>query len=74
LIFLSGTAGRIRKAQLINACDGMINARDIGESFGLACAEFSMKNKLVITYFMSPQRSQIEILGDKGFFTRGRTI
>ena len=49
----------------------MIHARGIGETFGLACGEFSMKNKPVITYFMSPQRSHIEILGDKGIFYKG---
>jgi hypothetical protein len=71
LLFLPGSADPVRKAQFINTCDGMIHARGIGETFGLACGEFSMKNKPVITYAMSPQRSHIEILGDKGVFYKG---
>jgi hypothetical protein len=71
LLFLPGSADPVRKAQFINTCDGMIHARGIGETFGLACGEFSMKNKPVITYYMSPQRSHIEILSEKGIFYKG---
>jgi hypothetical protein len=71
LLFLPGSADPDRKSQFINTCDGMIHARGIGETFGLACGEFSIKNKPVLTYAMSPQRSHIEILGDKGIFYRG---
>lgn len=42
----------------------MIHARHGGESFGLACAEFSSANKPVITYGMSSQRAHLDILGD----------
>ena len=65
LLFLPGSADLEQKEKFINTCDGMIHARGIGESFGLACGEFSIRNKPVITYAMSPQRSHIEILGDK---------
>ena len=65
LLFLPGSADLVQKEKFINTCDGMIHARGIGESFGLACGEFSIRNKPVITYAMSPQRSHIEILGDK---------
>jgi hypothetical protein len=71
LIFLPGSADLDYKVQFINTCDGMIHARGIGESFGLACGEFSIKGKPVITYSMSPQRSHIEILGDKAFLYKG---
>jgi hypothetical protein len=71
LLFLPGSADPVQKAQFINTCDGMIHARGIGETFGLACGEFSMKNRPVITYYMSPQRSHIEILGEKGIFYKG---
>jgi hypothetical protein len=50
----------------------MLHARGIGESFGLACGEFSIKGKPVITYALSPQRSHIEILGDKGILYQGK--
>lgn len=71
LIFLPGSADLDYKVQFINTCDGMIHARGIGESFGLACGEFSIKGKPVITYSMSPQRSHIEILGDKALLYKG---
>ena len=72
LLFLPGNADLMYKVKFINTCDGMIHARGIGESFGLACGEFSLKRKPVITYSMSPQRSHIEILGDRGLLYKGR--
>jgi hypothetical protein len=72
LIFLPGNSDLFIKVKFINTCDGMIHARGIGESFGLACGEFSTKGKPVITYSMSPQRSHIEILGSKGVFYKGK--
>ena len=72
LIFLPGNSDMHYKMQFINTCDGMLHARGIGESFGIACGEFSIKGKPVITYAFSPQRSHIEILGDKAILYRGR--
>lgn len=63
--FLPGSADMGRKAQFITTCDGMLHARDIGESFGLACAEFSISNKPVWTYALSGHKSHIDILGEK---------
>jgi hypothetical protein len=71
LLFLPGSADLVQKEKFINTCDGMIHARGIGESFGLACGEFSIRNKPVITYSMSPQRSHIEILSDKCILYNG---
>jgi hypothetical protein len=65
LIFLKGNSSLDYKNQFINTCDAMLHARNIGESFGLACAEFSIRNKPIITYALSPQRSHLEILGSK---------
>lgn len=72
LVFLPGNSDLIYKSKFINTCDGMIHARGIGESFGLACGEFSIKGKPVITYSMSPQRSHIEILGEKSLLYKGK--
>lgn len=72
LIFLPGNSDMQYKMQFINTCDGMLHARGIGESFGIACGEFSIKGKPVITYAFSPQRSHIEILGERGIFYQGR--
>ncbi|MBT8518890.1 hypothetical protein G6645_08500 [Polynucleobacter paneuropaeus] len=71
LIFLPGNSDMQYKMRFINTADGMIHARGIGESFGLACGEFSIRNKPVMTYAMSPQRSHIEILGDKALLYKG---
>jgi hypothetical protein len=38
------------KERFINACDAMLHARGDGETFGIACAEFSVKNKPVISW------------------------
>ena len=46
----------------------MLHARSVGESFGMACGEFSIKNKPVITWNQSRERSHIDILNDKGIF------
>lgn len=72
LLFLPGNSDLFYKVKFINTCDGMLHARGIGESFGLACGEFSIKGKPVITYAMSPQRSHIEILGDKAILYKGK--
>ncbi len=72
LIFLPGNSDLNYKVEFINTCDGMLHARGIGESFGLACGEFSIKGKPVITYALSPQRSHIDILGDKAILYKGK--
>ena len=65
LIQLSSTSDLSYKTKFINTCDAMIHARVEGESFGLACAEFSLRDKPVITWDGSPERSHLEILGEK---------
>jgi len=71
VIFLPGNADPKFKSQFIHSCDAMIHARGIGESFGLACGEFSVHNKPVITYALSPQRNHIEALGGKAILYKG---
>lgn len=63
--FFPGTPNPQFNADFIGACDCMLHARVLGESFGLACGEFSIRNKPVITYALSEQRSHIDILGEK---------
>ena len=66
VIFIESTADMIYKTKFINSCDAMIHARFEGESFGLACGEFSIRNKPVITWSGSNERNHIEVLGEKG--------
>ena len=71
VIFLAGNPDPLFKSSFINTCDAMIHARGIGESFGLACGEFSIHNKPVITYALSPQRNHIDVLGQKAILYKG---
>lgn len=56
------------KTKFINTSDALLHARNVGETFGLTCAEFSIKNKRVITYGGSLERNHIDILGEKGLY------
>lgn len=73
IIYLEPTADLNEKVRFINTCDAMIHARYIGESFGLSCAEFSLRNKPVITYYQSPEKNHIETLEDKGIFYENKS-
>lgn len=65
VIHLPKNFSEIHKVKFINTCDAMLHARLWGESFGLACAEFSLCNKPIITYSESKEMSHLEILGEK---------
>jgi hypothetical protein len=51
----------------------MLHARRDGETFGLAIAEFSIRNKPVITYTNSINTEHIFILGNKGFYYKEKS-
>jgi hypothetical protein len=65
IIYLDTIADMNEKVKFINTCDALLHARGRGETFGLACGEFSVKNKPVFTYGLSPEKNHIEILKDK---------
>lgn len=71
VVFLPASTDPVRKRQFIQTCDAMLHARGIGESFGLACAEFSVCNKPVITYGLAPQRAHLHMLSGKALVYRG---
>jgi len=64
IIYLDGTTDMIYKTKFINTCDAMIHARMMGETFGLTVAEFSSRNKPVITCNCG-DLEHIKILKDK---------
>jgi hypothetical protein len=68
VIHLGKNTDLIYKTKFINTCDAMLHSRFIGESFGLSCGEFSIRNKPVITWFGSKERNHIYILGDRGIY------
>ncbi len=72
VIFVPQTTDAIYKAKFINTCDAMLHARWRGETFGLACGEFSLKNKPIITWLGSNERSHIDILGNAGIYYSGK--
>ena len=61
VIFIKGTFNQTQKVKFINTCDVMLHARSLGESFGLSCAEFAIKNKPILTYGYCRQRAHFEI-------------
>jgi hypothetical protein len=65
--FLPGSSDLVFKTRFINTCDAMLHARLQGESFGLACGEFSIRNKPVLTYARSKHRHHLDVLGDAGW-------
>ena len=67
-IHLPGSSDMNTNVKFINTCDVMLHARQVGESFGLSCAEFSIRNKPIITYLNSPERNHIDTLGEKGIY------
>jgi hypothetical protein len=65
LIYLPLTTDLYVKRKFINSCDVMLHARQRGETFGLACGEFAICKKPILTWNGSPERNHIETLGDK---------
>jgi len=66
VIHLDGNQDLEYKVKFINTCDAMLHARKVGETFGLAVAEFSLRNKPVITFGGSQKESaHLHMLGDK---------
>lgn len=68
IIHLPGTYSLEEKSSFVNACDAMIHARLNGETFGLACAEFALENKPIITYKLSSEANHIEVLAELGIY------
>lgn len=71
IIRLESVVDLYEKRKFINTCDAMIWARNQGETFGLAIAEFSVSNKPVIA---SPvgDPAHIHILGNKGLWYKNK--
>lgn len=67
VIFLEATADLFKKTEFINTCTAMIHARYKGETFGLACGEFSLRNKPIITFTKSLDKAHQIILKEKVF-------
>lgn len=76
VIFLPATSKAFEKQLFINTADAMLHARNQGETFGLAIAEFSISNKPVFTYNSpSPnyEAAHIKTLGNKAILYTDQT-
>jgi hypothetical protein len=71
IIYLDRNIDLNYKVKFINTCDAMIHAREMGETFGLALAEFSIKNKPIITCKCG-DLEHVKILGDKAIIYKSK--
>jgi len=62
--FLPPTGDSARKRAFLETADVMLHARKRGETFGLACLEFAVCGKQVLTFGGSPETAHLEILGE----------
>ncbi len=69
--FLKGTTDEIYKKKFLNTCDAMIYGRSLGESFGLACAEFAIQNKSIISYKFNRHQNHKFSMSRNNFFEYG---
>ena len=60
IVYLPVTTESYVKRKMINTCDVMLHARHRGETFGLACGEFSVAGKPFLTWAHSPEKAHIE--------------
>jgi hypothetical protein len=66
VIHLDGNQDLEYKTRFINTCDAMLHARTAGETFGLAVAEFSIRNKPIITFGgLQRESAHLQMLGNK---------
>ncbi len=66
-IFLPGTSEVEYKVRFINTSDAMLHARQAGETFGIACGEFSIMNKPIFAYEKSRDKNHLLALGEKAY-------
>jgi len=67
ILYLDKQVDMEYKTKFINTCDAMIHARKDGETFGLSIAEFSIRNKPIITCPCG-DLEHARILGEKGLY------
>jgi len=67
VLHLPATADRQRIADFIATCDIGVNARRVGESFGLAIAEFLSRDKPVLVWAGGRDRNHLALVDDPAF-------
>jgi hypothetical protein len=64
VVYLPTMIDRAAVRRFVNTCDYMIHAHALGETFGLAVAEFAYVGVPVMTYLGSPRLAQLDLLDD----------
>ena len=54
---MNGTHDNKEREVYLSACDAMLHSRWEGETFGLACAEFLIRKKPILTWSESRERN-----------------
>jgi len=70
VIYVPSSSSLITKCRFIHTADVFMHTRLLGETFGLAVAEFSLHGKPTITNFNTPHRFHLEMLGPHSFIYR----
>lgn len=71
ILHLNPTWDLEAKTAFINTCDAMLHGRRQGESFGLAIAEFLLRDKPVIAWADGVDRNHRVMLGEGGLTYKG---
>lgn len=66
--FLPPTTNLQNKCNFIHACDAMLHARRLGESFGMSIAEFLYQGKPIIAWATGNDLNHVHMLGKNGIF------
>jgi hypothetical protein len=64
IVHLPAFADRADVRRFVNSCDYMLHANAVGETFGLAVAEFAFVGAPVLTFLGSPQLAHLDLLTD----------
>jgi len=65
VVFLDASYELERKSRFVSTCDAMLHARERGETYGLAIAEFSAMGRPVLTWRRSPEQAHLRMLGGR---------
>jgi hypothetical protein len=68
IIHLPKTVDEPLISSFINACDAMLHARAMGESFGLAVAEFLSHDKPVVSFKGGNDKNHLYMMAEKGMW------
>jgi hypothetical protein len=64
IVHVPPTTDRADIRRFVNTCDYMIHAYHLGETFGLAIAEFAYVGAPVLTFLPSPRKAHLDLLPD----------